>query len=218
MPYELSADPNGLTLLRKREEPLASVKDARPPGLEDLRWTPFDMFAQLHQDIRRCPVCARLTHKWEEETDTRERARKDFSFSADGFPMASPKFKAMYDEEGFCGATFRPLSNGFFVLLPERKVKIDAELEGRRLQGEKCPACGGYQAILVGAAPVVAAGERDIAPNEIARTELEYGHMINSCFDVLVGDKVHDAILSRKLSGCTFRRLRPQVGGKGSKV
>lgn len=118
MPYELSSSYNGIDLLKN---------------------TP---------NTRRCPVCSCLTHKWEEFAASTQNPKADISTSRDGHTIVSPRFWKIYEENGFFGVDFWPLSSRYFVLFPTRTVEIDPT-HHRIMPLNLCEHCGQYKEILV---------------------------------------------------------------------
>ncbi len=169
-------------------------------GIDLLKYTP---------NLRRCSMCGLLTHKWEEFADSPQKPKADISTSRDGHKMVSPRFWKIYEENGFFGVNFWPLSSRYYVLFPTRTVEIDPD-HYKIMPLKLCKHCGQYEEILVHGKPRLAVGERPIASHEIVRSAMDYGGKSFKGYHVFIGDAVRDILEIKNLSGLSLNKMDPQ--------
>jgi hypothetical protein len=96
-----------------------------------------------------CPSCGIRTDFEYTSPTFRLRNRKyDFSETYDGARIVSGRFKAFCEQSRYAGLRFVPLpkSRGFFHLLVDRTVPLDAERIGIKKEGF-CSTCGNYREV-----------------------------------------------------------------------
>lgn len=148
---------------------------------------------------RKCLSCGRFTHPWEDLGDLRMRTIYHFNITADGVPMASPKFKAILDDFGVKEVDYFPLSSGFFVIRPRRSVFLDLSDCEMRV-GEYCQICCRPKSMLGKSWRArLLSGEREIGPREMVRGAQEFGSGVNFQTKFLVGDELGAHIKAQKL-------------------
>lgn len=210
MPFKLIGPLNGLTMMESNREPYG-----------------FD------SRCRFCPTCGSVLNKWDEHWDleVKPKGGPPMSITRDSFYVASPSFRRRYDEAGFKGLTFRPLSCGYFEIRAERCLDMQATFitEAERDQHFKdwmdnfeafgspsafcpveplCQECGQWSYMLATGMSVIAPGQKPPEDLEICATScLACGQRIEG-FDLIIGDGVRNALRSPKMSAVSvFERV-----------
>lgn len=158
-------------------------------------------------DVRRCPACGNLTHKWEESLDDlriRKRRKFDLSATYDGVLVVSDRFRNLYESESLAGLEFTTLPKDptFHVPRATEVVAFDAERRGTRFEGI-CAVCGQYDAV-AGATPVMLKSGHTIPARGFVRTDIEFGS--------------HDEKHPIPLCGCEAARVLIEGGLRGLEI
>ena len=96
-----------------------------------------------------CPICGiRTDFEYTNPAFRLRSHRHDFSETYDASWIVSDRFKAFCEQSGYPGLRFVPLpkSRGFFHLLVDRTLPLDAEQIGIKKQGY-CSTCGNYREV-----------------------------------------------------------------------
>lgn len=149
------------------------------------------------------------------------------SRTTDGFTLASPAFKVRYEEEGWTGLSFRPLSNDYFDVRVSRTVKVchvvthsmhpsddrspevansskrttDTHLAINRSQS--CQTCGRYKRSLGAGTITVARGETPISDNEFVVGETLLWDEDRLSMEIIVGQAIRDSHYKKRFSRCS---------------
>ncbi len=205
MPYELTGPFNGLTMTGLHTS-------LRPGRITDPRQV-------------LCPACGQLLNRWDVDWDIADKPEKGppFSTTADGFHIASPSFRRRYEEEGFQGLAFRPLSSGYFAVRPVRWIDVVVTLvteeefaplghktfpalfqqSGSFLMlrpVDRCPECSEWRANLGVGTMVIAPGQRPPADREIVGTTCLFGSDNILSYRLIIGDGVRAVLKSPRMA------------------
>lgn len=177
MPWELGADFNGLRL------------------------------AQPEVTARRCPACGLFFEYDLEAMDSKRKATPgDLSLTLECLCIASPKFKRVFDANGFRGVHFKPLSSGQYLCIFERRVSLFQQEKIPLNTGPRCPVCHRFEEDLVTTFELALDVGEQIGDDEIVegemtlvRQELDCRSRKHLVRDLFVGDKIAAALKEAKL-------------------
>jgi len=194
MPWELSADMNGLRL------------------------------AQPEVAATRCPACGLFFDYDLEAMDSKRKATPgDLTFTPEFLPIVSPKFKAVFDANGFRGARFKPLTSGQYLCIIERRVALFKQEITVQHTGSRCAVCENFQHDIVTTLEWALAEEEQIGEDEIVETTMTLVHQELDCRGrkhlsrmQIIGDKVAAELKKARLRRVVMTPLyaREQVSLK----
>ena len=194
MPWELSADFNGLRL------------------------------ATPEVAVNRCPTCGLFFDYDLEAMDSKRKATPgDLSSTLESLRIASPKFKAVFDASGFRGVHFKPLSSGQYLCLFERRVRLFQQEKIPQHTGPRCPSCDHFEHDIVTTFDWALAEGEQIDEDEIVEGDMTLVHQELDCRsrkhlkrNLFVGDKIAAALKAAKLRRVVITPLlsREEVRGK----
>lgn len=194
MPWELSADYNGLRL------------------------------ATPQVAVNRCPTCGLFFDYDLEAMDSKRKATPgDLSLTVDCLWITSPKFKAVFDANGFRGVRFKPLSSGQYLCLFERHVKLFQQEKIPQHSGPQCPSCNHFEHDIVTTFDWALAEGEYIDEDEIVEGDMTLVHQELDCRsrkhlsrNLFIGDKIAAALKQAKLRRVVITPLysREQVSLK----
>ena len=194
MPWQLSADMNGLRL------------------------------AQPEVAATRCPACGLFFDYDLEAMDSKRKATPgDLTFTLEFLPIVSPKFKAVFDANGFRGARFKPLTSGQYLCIIERRVALfKQEITLQHLR-QQCPDCHHFENDLVTTFEWALAEGESIGEDEIVESQMTLVKPELDCRSrkhlhrlLFIGDTVAAELKKARLRGMAIRTMysREQVSLK----
>ncbi len=166
------------------------VVDARHNGLHAFHG---------REGLPRCSECGALAEKWNRKyirIDVPRSMRSDISITYDGVTVVSEGFVQVVGEARLRGLQFHDVGVGFSVLLSTRRVAFDIAARGTRFE-DLCTMCGQHGSV-AGATPAFLRAPIDLAPDEFAWTDVEFGS----------GDEKQPLLICGETAGATLRRGR----------
>ena len=160
-------------------------------------------------DVRRCPACAALTRKWEEDLSVvaiDKKSHYDISYSYDGVLVVSRRFREVYEAEGMTGLEFSELQCGYYAVTATRIVVFDAKSRQTRFEN-KCADCGEYESV-TGATPAFLLASPEVAAMEFVRTDLEFGSGDEKGPVLVCGESAGEALRIAKMRGLELGPVR----------
>lgn len=168
-----------------------------------------DMSGRSESCIRRCDICGEMLRKWEEPLSNLSITRKrlDIGSTYDGITIVTARFRDACHRGGLSGIEYRPLPNepGLFAIRPVRSVEYDPAKRGTRFINY-CSACGSYESV-VGATPVYLKDGFSVAPQELVRTDIEFGSNDNKSPLVLCGTAAAEVLRAEHLNGLELEEV-----------
>ncbi|MDB5346403.1 MAG: hypothetical protein JWP89_4780 [Schlesneria sp.] len=174
----------------------------RPPqsaGFHDWRFGRAE-----HPHPATCPTCGRKTDPDFINPSFRvKRRRRDIVATADGYCLASERFRRYCASQPWEGVKFLPLpaDPDFFVFRPTLVLPFDAARRGTRFENP-CPTCREYYNV-IGATPVYLVGIERIQDG-LYRTDLEFGSGPEQQPVTLAGISSGEELRKQKFTGLTL--------------
>lgn len=159
-------------------------------------------------DVRRCPNCQHLLHKWDEDITKvpMRRVRKyDISISYDGVQVWDCAAKEVYDRAQMSGLHFAQLSNPeFYAVRASSVLQYDATCTGTRFLNQ-CGACKQWEFVGTGTPVVLMPGS--VVPSlGFARTDLEFAAKDEKQPLLICGDGAAKILKAAKLRGLELEK------------
>jgi len=160
-----------------------------------------------------CAVCKSKLRRdvWNADFSLK-KTQYDLSITYDGFYIASEKFRALIDQPGRAGVSFRLLPSkkkyldNFYLVDLNNVVSVDIE----RAQPEIGPECGacGQCTYVVGAVGYFLSEQ--VAENDLVRTDLQFGDGFEKHFVMLAGRQLARDLNLARLNGCYLSLVEAQ--------
>ena len=148
----------------------ATFRPPRSAGFHDWR---FGSAERPHPAT--CPTCGRKTDvDFINPTFRVRKRRQDVVATADGYCLASVRFRRFCEGQPWKGVAFLSLPSdpAFFVFRPTLVLPFDAARRATRFEAP-CPACHAFYNV-IGSTPVHLIGVERV-PDGLFRTDLEFG-------------------------------------------
>jgi hypothetical protein len=149
-----------------------------------------------------CKTCLNLYYLPSEMT-IHKSIKYDISFTYDGRPLVSTRFKEFCEAREYEGLNFFQVSREpcYFYFLPEILLQFDDYRRQTRFE-KKCEVCGNYESI-VGATPPYLKEKGEIKKG-IFRTDLMFGSAHRKFPRIIIGTETYQAMVKKKFRGIWF--------------
>lgn len=124
----------------------------------------------------------------------------------DGYFIASTRFKAFCDQQGYNHLTFRflPKAGGFYALSIGTELQMDVTDEIKF--EEYCEGCGTYQSVY-GCSTIRLKEAAQALNDGVFRTNIRFGYKRMTFPIIIVGTLTRDKVKLHKLRGLTFESI-----------
>lgn len=161
-------------------------------------------------DLTRCGTCFRVIERpavvgsYVPPTDLGEAA----SYTNDGYLICESAVAEILEEYG-AAVTELPATKGkYFAVDPGKRVEFDIERRRTRFEG-LCKECGRYFDV-IGATPIFLLQQAGL-PDEIVGTDVEFGSGDEQHPLLLVGPRLGQLLISKKVSGLQLLPLNEEA-------
>jgi hypothetical protein len=152
-----------------------------------------------------CGACGLpLDRDWIDPYFQFTRRDLDASYTYDGYLIGSEKFRAATSGRGARFISL-PSTPGFYSVRIDAAVRFDAVRRRTKFE-DFCPECQRYRTV-VGALPVFLLPGEAIPPDQLVRTDLEFGSGNEQRPIVLVGSDLAKELIAASLAGIALKRI-----------